>query len=225
MNNTLNLFDWQHIDTVLLDMDGTLLDLHFDNYFWLSHLPMQYAAHHNVSIEHANRTLQTLINERVGSLQWYCLDHWSELVNMDIMQLKHEIKHKIAIRPHVPLFLEALREAGKHIVLITNAHPAGLELKLDVTQLSDWLDVIISSHEFKQPKEHPLFWQALSNKITFNPQRTLFVDDTPRILHSAEKFGIANLLCISEPDSQKPRAETTDFLNIAHFDELLPLNI
>ena len=27
--------DWQSIDDVLLDMDGTLLDLHYDATFWL----------------------------------------------------------------------------------------------------------------------------------------------------------------------------------------------
>ena len=29
----MSLIDWTHIDTVLLDMDGTLLDLSFDNWF------------------------------------------------------------------------------------------------------------------------------------------------------------------------------------------------
>ena len=31
---------WRDIDTVLLDMDGTLLDLHYDNHFWLE--PVSY---------------------------------------------------------------------------------------------------------------------------------------------------------------------------------------
>lgn len=30
---------WQEVDTVLLDMDGTLLDLAFDNYFWQTLVP------------------------------------------------------------------------------------------------------------------------------------------------------------------------------------------
>lgn len=220
----MKLLNWQQIDTVLLDMDGTLLDLHFDNYFWHHYLPEQYAKHHHVSTTEANRTLQTLINERVGSLQWYCLDHWSELVGMDIPKLKEDIKHKIAIRPHVEDFLTALKNRGKHVVLVTNAHPAGLALKMDVTRIDTWLDVIVSSHEFNTPKEDQAFWHALHKKVAFDPKRTLFVDDTPRILHSAETFGVAHLLCISEPDSQKNRTESRDFLNIAHFDELLPLS-
>ncbi len=36
------MIDWDNIDTVLLDMDGTLLDLGFDNWFWQPHVPEQY---------------------------------------------------------------------------------------------------------------------------------------------------------------------------------------
>ncbi|HNG60363.1 MAG TPA: haloacid dehalogenase, partial [Cellvibrionaceae bacterium] len=38
------MIPWQAIDTLLLDMDGTLLDLHYDNYFWLEYLPRAFAA-------------------------------------------------------------------------------------------------------------------------------------------------------------------------------------
>jgi putative hydrolase of the HAD superfamily len=31
--------DWDRIDDVLLDMDGTLLDRHFDNFFFEEELP------------------------------------------------------------------------------------------------------------------------------------------------------------------------------------------
>ena len=43
--------DWENIETVLLDMDGTLLDLHFDNHFWLQHVPVCYAEKHGLSHE------------------------------------------------------------------------------------------------------------------------------------------------------------------------------
>ncbi|WP_075186237.1 GMP/IMP nucleotidase [Teredinibacter haidensis] len=219
------MIDWQTIDTVLLDMDGTLLDLHFDNYFWLTHLPLRYAEAHKVSEEEANRFLMEHIRLYEGSLKWYCLDHWSDLVKMDIPALKREIQHKIQLRPYAKDFLSTLRQLKKKLVLITNAHPKGLELKLNITKIDRWLDIVISSHEYNLPKEDIRFWHELQAREHFDPKRTVFIDDTHRVLESAAQFGIANLVCINQPDSQKPPRRSEKFLDICHFDEIMPPSI
>ena len=219
---SITMIDWQTIDTVLLDMDGTLLDLHFDNYFWLTHLPLRYAEAHGVSAEEANQFLMKHIRLYEGSLKWYCLDHWSELVQMDIPALKREIQHKIQIRPHAQEFLSALRQQQKKLVLITNAHPKGLELKLDVTNIDRHLDLVISSHELQMPKEDVRFWHELQKREHFAIERTVFIDDTPRVLESARQFGIQHLVCVNKPDSQKAATRSEKFLDICHFDEIMP---
>lgn len=216
------MIDWQAVDTVLLDMDGTLLDLHFDNYFWLTHLPQRYADAHGLPINQAREELNSHIKAFEGTLKWYCLDHWSTLIKMDIAGLKEEIKHKIQLRPHSEIFLQRLRAAGKKVILITNAHPAGLKLKLQVTQIDRWLDIVISSHQFQQPKEEQAFWQQLHAQEEFDPTRTVFFDDTPRILRSAKTFGIQHLVCVTQPDMQKPPRRSDEFIDICHFDEIMP---
>lgn len=215
------MINWNAIDTVLLDMDGTLLDLHFDNYFWLTHLPDRYAAIHQLDAEVAKNHLHEQIRALEGTLNWYCLDYWSDALQVDIPALKAEISEKIQIRPHVELFLDRLRGAGKECVLITNAHPDSLSLKLKVTGIGARLDKVISSHELKYPKEAQPFWQALQQRLHFDPARTLFIDDTVRILASAQTFGIAHLLCIHQPDSKQPRT-IEGFPAIDHFDEIMP---
>ena len=216
------MIDWHSVDTVLLDLDGTLLDLHFDNYFWLTHLPQRYAQHHQLDPVQARLELAELIESRQGTLQWYCLDHWSELVRMDIPALKREIRHKIQVRPHAEAFLQFLRQQQKKAVLTTNAHRKGLELKLEVTAVDRWLDIVISSHDYQQPKEADAFWQHLAQAEQFDPQRTLFVDDNVSVLRAAQNFGIAHLVCINQPDLQKPAQRSNEFIDIIDFDEIMP---
>lgn len=214
--------NWPEIDTVLLDMDGTLLDLHFDNYFWQQHLPKRYAEIHNVDLAAATLRLEQHVKKHEGTLQWYCLEFWSKSLDLDIRLLKEEIKNKIAIRPHVPEFLEQLRCANKKVILITNAHPQSLSLKLDITEIDNWLDIVISSHEFQQPKEAQLFWHKLQEREAFDPARTLFVDDTISVLDSARDYGIKHLLAIHQPDSQISR-RISAYPAIDHFDEVFPI--
>lgn len=212
---------WNEIDTVLLDMDGTLLDLHFDNYFWRHHLPRRYAETHGLALAKAQQQLQDHIGSLEGKLEWYCVDHWSDALKLDIRALKEEVQERIATRPYAVEFLQRLRALNKKLVLITNAHPKSLSLKLDVTHIDQWLDVVISSHEYRQPKEQQAFWQCLQQQEQFDPNRTLFIDDTVRILDSAAQYGIKHLLCIHQPDSQEPR-QIEQYPAISHFDEIMP---
>ncbi len=216
------MIDWNCIDTVLLDMDGTLLDLHFDNYFWLTHLPRRYAEAHGVDADAARQRLYEHYRAHEGTLQWYCLEHWSDSLQLDIVQLKQEVMDKIRIRPFVTEFLQRLQALDKKLILATNAHPQSLDIKLQVTAIDRWLDMVISSHEFQQPKEAQAFWQQLQQREHFDPARTLFIDDTLRVLRSAERFGIGHLLCIHQPDSQGDHRRITEYPAIEHFDEIMP---
>lgn len=215
--------DWQTIDTVLLDMDGTLLDLHFDNFFWLTHLPRRYAEHHGVCPNQATELLHGYFREKQGTLDWYCLEHWSQELRINIRKTKDEIRHLIRERPFVQAFLSQLEAAGIRRVLVTNAHPLSLELKLDVTGIGDRLDHLISSHEYGEPKESQQFWNRLQQALPFNPGTTLFIDDSEPILKAAGDYGIAHLLTILQPDSRQPPRTATRFPAIHHFDELLPI--
>ena len=180
------MINWQDIDTVLLDMDGTLLDLHFDNFFWLDYLPQRYAEIRQLDLQLAREQLKNHIRDHEGTLNWYCLEFWSDALQVDIRSLKAEIKHKIRMRPHVEEFLTRLRQRSKKLLLVTNAHPQSLSLKLEVTAIDRWLDLVISSHEFSHPKEAQDFWHALAAHEPFDPQRTLFIDDTLTVLDSGD---------------------------------------
>lgn len=202
---------WRDIDTVLLDMDGTLLDLHFDNHFWLEHLPKRYAQVHGISLAMAQLELVPLFEKNAGTLNWYCTDFWSAELNLPVKDLKVEIAHLIALRPDAETFLAAIKQAGKRVIMITNAHRDSLSLKMERLELAPYFERLISSHDYGYPKEHPQFWDALQADIEFDPARSLFIDDTLPILRSAGRYGIGYLLAVSEPDSRKGPKDTEEF--------------
>lgn len=198
------LLPWHKIETVLLDMDGTLLDLHFDNQFWLHHLPQKLSQKTGRSLETCRQEMAQAYAQVQGQLQWYCLDYWAEKLQLNIMEAKQELAHLITMREDSLPFLDALRISNRRVILVTNAHPDSLSLKVEKTNLDDHIDTLISTHQFGVSKESQLLWQQLHTHLDFNPQTTLFVDDGQRILDAAKTYGIAYTLGISNPDSKQP---------------------
>ncbi|MHB0985491.1 MAG: GMP/IMP nucleotidase [Sulfuricella sp.] len=216
------MLNWNQIDTVLLDMDGTLLDLHFDNHFWLEHVPLRYAEKHGLSHEAAQDALAPRYRKVAGTMDWYCVDYWSRELELDIARLKEEVEHLIAVHPHVTGFLAAVRTSGRRTVLVTNAHHKSLALKMRKTRLDGDLDAVICAHDFGVPKEHPEFWGRLQSVERFDPARTLLVDDSLPVLRSARNYGMAHLLAVHRPDTRQPEKDVEEFLAIRSFQDILP---
>ena len=215
------MLNWSEISTVLIDMDGTILDLHFDNHFWLEHLPLRYSEKMNISIEEAKEKLAADYHSVVGTIEWYCLDYWSKKTKMSIKELKREVQHLIQLRDDAKNFLIALKASGRKVIMVTNAHPEALSLKIERTQLDQYFDVLYSTHEFGVSKESQLLWQRLQAKEGFECSSTLFIDDSIDILKSAQKFGIKHLLAIANPDSKKSINIIKDFYSITDFQPLV----
>ena len=198
-------------------MDGTLLDLHYDDYFWQEYLPKRYAEVNHLKTEEAKRILEPKFKAMEGTLEWYCLDFWSKELQMNIPELKAEVSHLISIHDGVIQFLQTLHKSDKKVFLVTNAHQAVLELKMEKTQLHHMFDKIISSHQFNLPKENPEFWHRLVDEHFFEPERTLFIDDNLDVLRSAKQFGIKHLVTIKKPSSHRPARNITEFPALESF--------
>lgn len=213
--------DWDQIQTVFLDMDGTLLDLHFDNYFWQEHLPVRLAEQRGATPEEIHAYLKGRYTEMEGTLDWYCLDYWQNHLETDLVALKHEIADRIQIRAHVERFLESLHTRGKRVVLLTNAHHKSVALKFGYVAIGHYFDAIITSHSLGLPKEHPDFWQRLYAVEAYEPQHSLFIDDNLHVLRSAAGAGIKYLLAIRQPDSQQPPKDTQEFTAVTCYTQLM----
>ncbi len=216
------MINWEEIETVLLDMDGTLLDLRFDNHFWKEYVPQKFAEKQGWHIDTAKGHLVPKFQNKEGTLDWYCLDYWSEELELDIVGLKQELADLINVLPHVSEFLEKLSASSQQVVLVTNAHRGSLDLKMEKTGLLTYFDEVVSSHDFKLPKEHPGFWAKLQQQQPFAKQTTVLIDDSLAVLRSARDFGIAYLISISRPDTGQPKREIEGFTSIEDFRALMP---
>ncbi len=215
MNQAIRNFpDWDQIETVLLDMDGTLLDLRFDNLFWKQVVPEKYAANCGIETEVAWQQLKQRYEEKQGTLDWYCMDHWADELGIDMLALKREVDSHIAWLPGAKQALKHMRKMGKRLVLVTNAHRDSVNVKVGRTGLDRHLDAMYSAHDFGYPKENPDFWKQLIKHESFDRQQTLFIDDSPPVLASAKRFGIEYVVGIRQPDSQEAAREIEQFVSV-----------
>ena len=211
----------QSSETLMLDMDGTLLDLAFDNYIWRDLVPRRYAAVNGMSFEAARDHLFEQYRSVQGDLEWYCLDHWCERLQIDVMQLHHDANHRIGYLPGALEFLRNVHEQDLRVLLVTNSHPDTLALKDAVTGLGDYFDGVISSHNYGHAKESQSFWHALKDDVEFDVETTLFVDDSQPVLQSAADYGVEMLVTITRPDTGRPVREDSEFRGVEGVADML----
>lgn len=218
---TGGMIAWKDIDTVFLDMDGTLLDLYFDNYFWQEYLPVRWGEKHGLDAETAKRELIPRFKRREGTLSWYCLDFWTGELNIDVLKLKADIEDLIQMRPAALQFLESLNAMDKKPVMVTNAHEDLVAMKLAKTGIGKYFHKVISSHGLGAPKEEQEFWIRLNQSVRFTPERSMLIDDNLTVLRTARAYGIRHLLSIAQPDSRAPARDTAEFTPIHDFRDVL----
>ncbi len=210
------------IKFILLDMDGTLLDKYFDDYFWEHLVPHRYAEKYNITFGQAREELFKKYKSHEGTLNWTDVDFWSRELKLDIMALKEQVRHLIEVHPHVEDFLRHMRKRKKMIYIVTNAHYRVLDMKLKKTELGKYFNGAYTSFDIGFPKEDTRFWERLQRKIHFEKERTLFIDDTLEILHVAERFGIKYLLHKSLASSKKGEVKVDGFPSIRDFSHIDP---
>jgi 5'-nucleotidase len=206
-----------HIETLLLDLDGTLLDLAFDTRFWLEVVPRHFGAKHGLSPADALADeILPRMRAAEGTLNWYCLDHWSRTLDMDLSQLKTAHNEGVAWLPGAQDFLRRQRAAGRRLVVATNSHPETLRIKDERIGIRPFVDAMHSSHPFGAPKEHAVFWPRFRAVEPYDQQRTAFIDDNSAVLQAARASGITCVIAITNPDSSRPpRAAPPEFASVA----------
>ncbi len=213
--------DWDQIDDVLLDMDGTLLDRHFDNFFFEDELPRRYAALHRLSFGEARSRLMTMYRSVEGELAWTDLHYWTERVGLDVVAMHRELDHLIGFLPDAVPFLESLRRRGKRVTIVTNAHASGVEVKVAKTGLDRYVDRIVDAFQVGYLKMRAEYWPSCRQLIGFDPARSLYVDDDEGCLAAAHGFGVAHVFHRAKSSSQLPPEPSRRFRSLEHFHPLM----
>lgn len=211
----------REIDYVLLDMDGTLLDKYFDDYFWEHLLPEKYAEKKKITFGRAKEELLGRYKMHEGTLNWTDIDFWSREVDIDIPALKEQMRHLIEVHPHVEDFLQMLRQQGKKIFLVTNAHYKVLDIKLKKTEIGKYFDAAVTSFEMGYAKEEIGFWEKVQKRLKFDKEKTLFIDDTEAVLKTAKQFGIKYIIYKAYASSKAEKGHSPHFPAIHDFRELM----
>jgi len=205
---------WAEIDTLLLDMDGTLLDLAFDNFFWNELVPAEFARARGLPETEAGAVIRARYAEVIGTLPWYCIDHWTTELGLDLERLKQAHRHRIRYLPGAEDFLSFARSSGKRLVLVTNAHRVTLAIKCGQTRVDGYMDAVVSSHDYGCEKEAPGFWQRLEREQGLRRERALLIEDSLAVLGTARSFGIGHVLAIARPDTTQATRSIADFASV-----------
>ena len=209
------------IKYILLDMDGTLLDLYFDDYFWGHLVPEKYAEKHDMSFGSAKDYLYKTYKSHEKTLNWCDIDFWSSELKLDIPALKEQIRHLIEVHPHVIDFLKLMKKQKKKVYMLTNAHYKTVKIKFRKTQIGEYFDDVLCSFNVGHPKEEIEFWHKAQKRLKFDKEHSLFIDDTEDVMKTAREYGIKYLLFKAHASSKLEPKKAKDFLTIHDFRELM----
>ena len=88
VDDTLMDMIFKDTECLLFDMDGVILDNTYDNNFWQNQIPSVLAKKRQISFEDAKKLAIQIFNYKKNSKDWYDLDYWSNMLDIDIEKQK-----------------------------------------------------------------------------------------------------------------------------------------
>jgi len=216
-----NGLDWNSVDDVLLDMDGTLLDRDFDNFFFEEELPRRYAALHRLPGQAAREKLFALYRAVEGELAWTDLHYWTRTLGIDVVALTQELSGRIGYLPGAEAFLQGIRAKRKRVTVLTNAHAEGVAIKNKKTGIDKQVDRIVNAFEVGCLKMRSDYWPACRTLVGFDPSRSLYIDDDETCLAAAQAFGIRHIYHSARSSTKLPPHPSDRYTPIENLQDLI----
>ena len=182
---------------ILLDLDGVILNLDYDIKFWESWLPEHLASQSNQSLKEVKTKIQAEIDIQRGTLNFYDLNYWDDLLSVDCMEIIREQEEKCS---YLEGSYEALQRLSamqnpKHI--LTNGDPRAQEYKAETQNFLEFFDSIFYSMHTGYPKEEKEFWALARHNLNLDFEDAIFIDDDFKVVTAAIKVGIKKVIWIT----------------------------
>ena len=190
---------FKDIECLLVDMDGVILDNAYDNDFWQNQIPEVIADSKGIAFDDAKRLAIQIFNYKKNTKDWYDVDYWSNMLNIDIEAEKRSEKSfsRISLYDGVIDTLSVLKNKTK-MILITNAHRKTLNIKLEKYNLTPYFDEMVCAHELNYVKEDIQLWYMLRSKYRLDYEKTFLVEDTINNINVGLSAGISGAIYVGD---------------------------
>lgn len=190
---------FKDIECLLIDMDGVILDNAYDNDFWQNQIPEVIADSKGIAFDAAKRLAIQIFNYKKNTKDWYDVDYWSNMLDIDIEAQKRSEKSfsRISLYDGVIDTLSILKNKTK-MILITNAHRKTLNIKLEKYNLTPYFDEMVCAHELNYVKEDIQLWYMLRSKYRLDYEKTLLVEDTINNINVGLSAGISGAIYVGD---------------------------
>jgi putative hydrolase of the HAD superfamily len=207
------------IDCMLVDMDGVILDNTYDNNFWQNQIPGVISKNKNISFEDAKRLAVQIFNYKKNTKDWYDVDYWSNMLNVDIEAEKRSSISfdRIQLYEGVTKTLNKLKDNFR-LILITNAHRKTLNIKLEKYDLSPYFENMICAHELHYVKENIQLWYMLKSRFKLDYTKTLLIEDTINNIKVGLSAGISQAVYLGDENYE----DSKKILKLSSINDIFP---
>jgi len=182
---------------ILLDLDGVILNLEYDIKFWESWLPDHVANQSNRNLEEIKAEIQAEIDIQRGTLNFYDLNYWDDLLNVDCMKIIKEQEEKCSYLEGSYEALQRLSTLKNPMYILTNGDPRAQEYKAETQNFLEFFDSIFYSMHAGYSKEEKEFWALARHNLNLDFEDAIFIDDDFKVITAAAKAGIKQVIWIT----------------------------